>query len=40
MTGNGWFQIFVFFAAVMLVTKPMGIFMAKSFPGRRRGSIQ
>jgi len=31
MTGNGWFQIFVFFAAVMLVTKPMGIFMAKVF---------
>ncbi len=31
MTLNGWFQIFVFFAAVMLVTKPMGIFMAKVY---------
>lgn len=31
MTGNGWFQIFVFFAAVLLVTKPMGVFMARVF---------
>lgn len=31
MTANGWFQIFVFFAAVFLVTKPLGVFMAKVF---------
>src|SRR6476646_9797515 len=35
MTLNGWFQIFVFFAAVLLVTKPMGVFMARVFSGER-----
>jgi K+-transporting ATPase ATPase A chain len=35
MTLNGWFQIFFFFAAVLLVTKPMGVFMAKVFSGER-----
>ncbi|HET9399865.1 MAG TPA: potassium-transporting ATPase subunit KdpA [Candidatus Acidoferrales bacterium] len=31
MTANGWFQIFVFFAAVFLITKPLGIYIAKIF---------
>jgi K+-transporting ATPase ATPase A chain len=35
MTRNGWFQIFVFFAAVLLVTKPMGVFMARVFSRER-----
>src|SRR5579864_9301922 len=35
MTLNGWFQILVFFAAVLLVTKPMGVFMARVFSGER-----
>jgi K+-transporting ATPase ATPase A chain len=35
MTANGWFQIFVFFAAVFLVTKPLGLFMARVFERKR-----
>jgi len=35
MTLNGWFQILVFFAAVLLVTKPMGVFMARVFSRER-----
>jgi potassium-transporting ATPase potassium-binding subunit len=35
MTANGWFQIFVFLAAVFLVTKPLGIFMARVFNRER-----
>jgi K+-transporting ATPase ATPase A chain len=35
MTLNGWFQFFFFFAAVLLVTKPMGVFMARVFSGER-----
>src|SRR6267378_4661011 len=31
MTANGWFQIFLFFALVLLVTKPLGVFMARVF---------
>ena len=31
MTANGWFQIFVFLGLVLLITKPMGIFMARVF---------
>ena len=31
MTANGWFQIFFFFAVVLALTKPMGIFMARVF---------
>src|SRR5437588_3855660 len=31
MTANGWFQILFFFALVLLVTKPLGIFMARVF---------
>src|ERR1700761_6494834 len=31
MTLNGWFQILLYFAVVLLLTKPMGLFMAKVF---------
>lgn len=31
MTANGWFQIVLFLVLVFLVTKPMGIFMARVF---------
>ena len=31
MTANGWFQILVFLLLVFLVTKPLGIFMARVF---------
>jgi len=35
MTANGWLQIFVFFLAVFLVTKPLGAFMARVFSRER-----
>jgi K+-transporting ATPase ATPase A chain len=35
MTVNGWFQIFLFFALVLLVTKPLGIFMTRVFNRER-----
>ena len=35
MTANGWFQIFLFFALVLLVTKPLGKFMTRVFSGER-----
>ncbi|HLW54209.1 MAG TPA: potassium-transporting ATPase subunit KdpA [Candidatus Angelobacter sp.] len=31
MTRNGWFQILLFFAVVVLVTKPVGIYLARVF---------
>jgi K+-transporting ATPase ATPase A chain len=31
MTGNGWFQIFIYFGLVLLVTKPMGIFLYRVY---------
>jgi len=31
MTADGWFQIFLFLALVFLITKPMGIYMARVF---------
>src|SRR5437667_1394177 len=31
MTANGWFQILLFLALVLLVTKPMGVFMTRVF---------
>jgi len=31
MTGNGWFQIFLFFGLVVLVTKPLGIFLYRVY---------
>jgi K+-transporting ATPase ATPase A chain len=35
MTANGWFQIFLFFALVLLVTKPLGKFMTRVFNRER-----
>ena len=35
MTLNGWFQILLFIAAVLLVTRPVGIFMARVFARER-----
>jgi potassium-transporting ATPase potassium-binding subunit len=35
MTANGWFQILLFFALVFLITKPLGIFMARVFNRER-----
>jgi K+-transporting ATPase ATPase A chain len=35
MTLNGWFQILLFFAAVLAIAKPAGIFMAKVFARER-----
>ena len=35
MTANGWFQIFALLAAVLLVTKPLGAFMARVFQRER-----
>jgi potassium-transporting ATPase potassium-binding subunit len=31
MTGNGWFQIFLYVVVVLLVTKPMGVFLHRVF---------
>src|SRR6202158_5724385 len=35
MTGNGWFQICLYFVAVMLVTKPMGVFLYRVFERKK-----
>jgi len=35
MTPNGWLQILLFFACVVAVTKPVGVFMAKVFSRER-----
>jgi K+-transporting ATPase ATPase A chain len=35
MTTNGWFQILLFFGLVLLVTKPLGIFMTRVFSRER-----
>ncbi|HKD13246.1 MAG TPA: potassium-transporting ATPase subunit KdpA [Candidatus Angelobacter sp.] len=35
MTLNGWFQIFLFFVSILLVTKPVGVFMARVFSRER-----
>jgi K+-transporting ATPase ATPase A chain len=35
MTPNGWLQIFMYFTVILLVTKPVGIFIAKVFSGER-----
>jgi len=35
MTINGWLQIFVFLGLILLVTKPMGVFMARVFSGEK-----
>ncbi len=35
MTFNGWFQIALFFAVVLALTKPLGVFMTRLFTGER-----
>src|ERR1700687_5667200 len=35
MTANGWFQIGFFLLAIFLVTKPLGVFLARVFSGER-----
>src|SRR5579864_8169611 len=35
MTPNGWLQILLYFALILLVTKPVGLFMAKVFSRER-----
>jgi potassium-transporting ATPase potassium-binding subunit len=35
MTANGWLQVFIFLALILLVTKPMGVFMARVFNRER-----
>src|SRR5271167_3510952 len=31
MTANGWFQVFFFFALVLICAKPLGVYMARVF---------
>jgi K+-transporting ATPase ATPase A chain len=38
MTANGWLQIVVFFAAVLAITKPLGIYLYRVFEGANRPS--
>jgi len=35
MTSNGWLQIFLFFALILAITKPLGVFMARVFSRER-----
>src|SRR5579862_6051725 len=35
MTAIGWFQIILFFAVLLAVTKPLGVFMSRVFSGER-----
>src|SRR5919197_311712 len=35
MTLNGWLQILFFFALILLITKPMGVFMTRVFNRER-----
>ena len=35
MTANGWFQIGSFLLVILLVTKPLGVFMARVFSGEK-----
>jgi K+-transporting ATPase ATPase A chain len=35
MTANGWFQIFFFFALVLVCAKPLGVYMARVFERER-----
>ena len=35
MTPNGIFQIIVFFLIILALTKPMGVFMARLFEGKK-----
>jgi potassium-transporting ATPase potassium-binding subunit len=35
MTANGWLQILLFLGVILLVTKPLGVFMARVFSGEK-----
>src|SRR6202022_3872841 len=35
MTTNGWIQIFVFLAVILVLTKPLGVYMARVFSRER-----
>jgi K+-transporting ATPase ATPase A chain len=35
MSANGWFQISFFLLAIFLITKPLGVFLARVFSGQR-----
>lgn len=35
MTANGWLQIFLFFGIILVLTKPLGVYMAKIFSGEK-----
>src|SRR5690242_14186290 len=35
MTINGWIQIAIYFALILVCVKPLGLFMAKVFEGER-----
>ncbi len=35
MTSNGWFQITLFFVAILVCAKPLGLYMTAVFEGRR-----
>jgi potassium-transporting ATPase potassium-binding subunit len=35
MTGNGWLQIGLFFVVLLVVTKPLGVYLARVFAGDR-----
>ena len=35
MTANGWFQIALYLALILAVTKPLGVFMARVFSRER-----
>ena len=36
MTANGWLQIAFFIAAILLVTKPLGLYLVAVYEGRVR----
>ena len=40
MTSIGIVQILVFFGLILLLTKPIGLFMSRVFAGERRSSIR
>ena len=36
MTANGWFQIVLFSAVILALTKPLGVYMFRVFEGERQ----
>ena len=37
MTANGWIQILLYMVALLLVVKPLGLYMARVYEGRSCG---